>query len=90
MHQKLEIKKISELYIEVIKALFDLSPKTFFTSELEEKLNIAKNPDTCRSASAINDTYFVEINLSSYDKFERLKKVLKVFGYEDELIIKYQ
>ena len=88
--QKLEIKKISELYIEVIKALFDLSPKTFFTSELEEKLNITKNPDTCRSASAINDTYFVEINLSSYDKFERLKRVLKVFGYEDELIIKYQ
>ena len=88
--QKLEIKKISELYIEVIKALFDLSPKTFFTSELEAKLNITKNPDTCRSASAINDTYFVEINLSSYDKFERLKRVLKVFGYEDELIIKYQ
>ena len=88
--QKLEIKKISELYIEVIKALFDLSPKTFFTSELEEKLNITKNPDTCRSASAINDTYFVEINLSSYDKFERLKRVLKVFGHEDELIIKYQ
>ncbi len=88
--QKLDIKKISELYIDVIKALFDLSPKTFFTSELVEKLNVTKNPETCRSATAINDTYFVEINLSSYDKFERLKKVLKVFGYEDELIIKYQ
>lgn len=88
--QKLEIKKISDLYIEVIKSLFDLSPKTFFTSELEEKLNITKKPETCRSASAINDTYFVEINLSNYDKFERLKKVLKVFGCEDELTIKYQ
>lgn len=88
--QKLNLTKISDLYIEVIKSLFDLSPKTFFTSELEEKLNITKKPKTCRSASALNDTYFIEINLSSYDKFERLKRVLKVFGYEDELIIKYQ
>ncbi len=88
--QKLNISKISDLYIEVIKSLFDLSPKTFFTSELEEKLNVTKNPKTCHSASAINDTYYVETNRSSYEKFERLKKVLKVFGYEDELIIKYK
>jgi uncharacterized protein with ParB-like and HNH nuclease domain len=88
--QKLNISKISDLYIEVIKSLFDLSPKTFFTSELEEKLNVTKNPKNCHSASAINDTYYVETNRSSYEKFERLKKVLKVFGYEDELIIKYK
>ena len=88
--QKLEIKNITDLYIEIIKALFNLSPKTFFTSDLEEKLNITKNKKTCRSAVAINDTYFTETNLSSYDKFERLKKLLKTFGYEDELIIKYQ
>jgi uncharacterized protein with ParB-like and HNH nuclease domain len=88
--QKLNLTKISDLYIEVIKSLFDLSPKTFFASELEEKLNVTKNPKTCHSASAINDTYYVETNRSSYEKFERLKKVLKVFGYEDELTIKYQ
>jgi uncharacterized protein with ParB-like and HNH nuclease domain len=88
--QKLEISEISKLYIEVITSLFDLSPKTFFTSELEDKLNITKNPNTCRSASELNDTYFMEVNLSSYDKFERLKKTLKVFGYEDELMIKYK
>jgi len=89
-NQKLEVKRITNLYIEVVKALFDLSPKTFFTSELEEKLNVTKNPETCRNATAINDTYFIETNLSSVDKFERLKNILKVFGYEDELIIKYQ
>ena len=88
--QKLEISEISKLYTEVITSLFDLSPKTFFTSELEEKLSITKDPKTCRSASELNDTYFMEVNLSSYDKFARMKKTLKVFGYEDELMIKYK
>jgi len=89
-NQKLNITKIRDLYITVIKELFDLSPETFFTTELKDKLNITKDPSKCRSAVPINETYFMEINLSSYDKIQRLKKVLETFGYEDELIIRYK
>jgi len=37
----------------------------------------------------LNDTYFIEGNIDNIGKFERIKQALSVFGFEDELIIKY-
>ncbi len=87
---KLEIKKISDLYKEIINQLFDLQPQTFFTTELGDKLGITKHKDTLRQPLAINETYFIESNLDSNGKFDRIMKALEVFGFEDELIIKYE
>ena len=42
-----------------------------------------------RAANAIGPDYFVEGNLNSNDKFNRLKQALEVFELEEELIIKY-
>ncbi len=88
--QDLEISTISQLYSEVIKALFDLHPQTFFTSDLAEILSLTKNAKTCRQALPINETYFIESNLDSLGKFSRIKRALTVYDYEDELTIKYQ
>ena len=88
--QKLDLSTVSKLYLEVIKTLFDLQPQTFFTSDLAEKLSLTKDPNTCRQALPINETYFVESNLDNKGKFERIKRVLTVFDFEDELTIKYR
>ncbi len=88
--QKLEISTVSKLYLEVMKTLFDLHPQTFFTSDLAEKLSLTKDSNTCRQALPINETYFIESNLDNKGKFERIKRALTVFDFEDELTIKYQ
>jgi uncharacterized protein with ParB-like and HNH nuclease domain len=88
--QKLEISEVSKLYSEVMKALFDLQPQTFFTSNLSERLNLTKDPQNCRQATPINETYYIESNLDSKGKFDRIKRALTVFDFEEELTIKYK
>ncbi|MBS1750354.1 MAG: DUF262 domain-containing protein [Bacteroidetes bacterium] len=89
--QKLEVTQVAKLYIEVFKQLFDLQPETFFTSELGERISLTKTPESIgiRQAVPINDTYFIEANIDNIGKFDRIKQALTVFGFEDELSIKY-
>ncbi len=91
LDQKLEIRQISKLYQIVISQLFDSEPQRFFTSDLAEKLSLTKFPNEANllSPMAINDTYYIESNLDSKGKFERIKQVLTTFGLEDDLLIKY-
>ncbi|MDZ7699902.1 MAG: DUF262 domain-containing protein [Deltaproteobacteria bacterium] len=88
--QKLEITTVAKLYLEVMRTLFDLYPQTFFTSDLAEKLSLSKDPTKCRQAVPINETYYIESNLDNRGKFERIKRALTVYDFEDELTIKYQ
>lgn len=88
--QKFEINEITKLYHEVIKTLFDLQPQSFFTSDLNEKITLTKDPKNCRQAVAINETYYIESNLDSRAKFERIKRALTIFDFEDELTIKFK
>lgn len=90
-NKKLEVTQVSKLYIEVFKQLFDLDPETFFTSELAAKISLSNNPteDGMRQAVPLNDTYFIESNIDNVGKFDRMKLALTIFGFEDELSIKY-
>jgi uncharacterized protein with ParB-like and HNH nuclease domain len=90
-NQKLEVTQVAKLYNEVFKRLFDLQPETFFTSELVERLSLTKKPETSgiRQAVQISDTYFIEGNIDNMGKFDRIKQALTIFGFEDELSIKY-
>jgi len=88
--QKFEFSEVSKLYSEVMKQLFDLQPQTFFTSDLSEKLSLTKEPNNCRQAIPINETYYIEANLDNKGKFDRIKRALTVFDFEEELTIKYK
>jgi len=90
-NQKLEVTQVAKLYIEVFKQLFDLQPETFFTSEIGERLSLTKTPETSglRQAVPISETYFIEANIDNMGKFDRIKQALTIFGFEDELSIKY-
>ena len=90
-NQKLEVTQVAKLYIEVFKQLFDLQPETFFTSEIGDRLSLTKTPETngLRQAVPISETYFIEANIDNMGKFDRIKQALTIFGFEDELSIKY-
>ena len=91
LDQKLEIREVAKLYVEVFKQLFELQPETFFTSEIGTRIGLTKNPveGSPRQPIAINDTYFIETNLDNIGKFDRIKQVLTLLNLEDELTIKY-
>lgn len=90
-NQTLEVTQVAKLYVEVFKRLFELEPETFFTSELGERLGLTKMSQTSglRQAVAINDMYCIESNIDNMGKFDRIKHALTLFGFEDELLIKY-
>lgn len=89
--QKLEITQVAQLYVEVVKILFELQPELFFSTDLGEKIGLTKNPQDAntRQAAQITDTYFIEANMDSVNKFNRIKHALSLFECEDELVIKY-
>jgi uncharacterized protein with ParB-like and HNH nuclease domain len=89
--KKLDVKQVAKLYVEVFKQLFDLQPETFFTSEIGGRISLTKNPksDNVRQPIPLNDTYCIEGNIDNVGKFDRIKQALTIFGFEDELLIKY-
>jgi uncharacterized protein with ParB-like and HNH nuclease domain len=91
LDQKLEIREVAKLYVEVFKQIFELQPETFFTSEIGPRIGLTKNPveGNLRQPIAINDTYFIEGNLDNIGKFDRIKQALTLLNLEDELTIKY-
>ena len=88
--EKIGIHTFSELYLHVLKSLFATNPDPFFATELLDKLKVTKHAPECRQAAPLNDTYFIEVNLSNPMKLERLKIALTVYDAEDDLIIKYR
>lgn len=92
LNQKLNINQVSHLYTTVLGTLFEQQPETFYSSELADRLGLVKGEDAAsklRTPNAIGQDYFVEGNLDSNAKFNRLKHALEVFELEEELIIKY-
>ena len=89
--QKIEVNQVSKLYVEVLKRLFELRPEVFFTTDLAEKITLTKDPKEgrLRQAIPINDTYYIEGNIDSNGKFEKIKRALTIFDAEDELVVKY-
>ncbi len=84
-----DITTLSELYSIVMLDLYTRNPEPFFTSNLRERLCLTKNQQDCRSVAELRDGYYIESNLSSLDKFERIQEALTLYNAEDDLAIKY-
>ncbi len=90
--EKIEVKDVTKLYVEVFKKLFDLESDSFFGTELESKIKLCKESDKDKltQPEKLNNTYYFEKNIGNNQyKFEVIKQALTVFGFEDELSIKY-
>src|SRR5699024_2263455 len=89
--EKLNVKTVSSLYLEVFKHLFEQKPEMFFNTDLAERVEIIKqsNENKLRTPKNISSNYSIETNLNSSGKFDRIKYALEVFDAEEELNIKY-
>ncbi len=75
----------------MFKQLFDLQPETFFAADIGDRISLTKTPETngLRHAVPISKTYFIEVNIDNMGKFDRIKRALTIFGFEEELSIKH-
>lgn len=83
------VTTVSELYLLVMRELYARNPEPFFTSPLRERLRLSKNASDCRAPVELHDGLFIESNLSSLAKFERIQEALSLFDAEDDLTIRY-
>jgi hypothetical protein len=72
-----------------MRELYSRNPEPFFTSSLRERLRLSKNASDCRNAVELHEGYYIEGNLSSLAKFERIQEALTLFDAEEELTIQY-
>jgi uncharacterized protein with ParB-like and HNH nuclease domain len=87
--ERREITTFSDLYLTVMRELYVRNPEPFFTSSLRERLRVTKVASDCRNAVELHGGYFIEGNLSSLAKFERIQEALTLFDAEDDLTIRY-
>jgi hypothetical protein len=90
-NEKIEKRWIAEYYTDIFKKLFELQSETFFEPNFSSKIRFTKIGEelNLRNATSLNDTYFIETGYSAKDLFDRIKYALTIFGFEDELSIKY-
>lgn len=84
-----DVVTISDLYLLVMRELYVRNPEIFFASTLKDRLRLSKKSSDCRNAVELHDGYFMEGNLSSQAKVERIQEALTLFDAEEELTIRY-
>ena len=87
--ERSEVTSVSDLYSLVMRELYVRNPEPFFASSLRDRLRLTKNASDCRNAIELHEGYFIEGNLSSLAKFERIQEALTLFDAEDDLTIRY-
>jgi hypothetical protein len=86
---RLNVTQVARLYVEVFDQLLVLQPEAFQGTKLGERIQLTSEPGTLRQAVRIAEGFFVEGNIDSTSKFERLKLALSELGMEEELFIKF-
>lgn len=86
---RLEVTQVAKLYAEVFGQLLVLQPEAFQGTKLGERVQLSSEPGALRQAVQISDGYFIEGNIDSKGKFDRLKLALSELGMEEELFIKF-
>jgi uncharacterized protein with ParB-like and HNH nuclease domain len=86
---KFSVTQVAKLYVEVFRQLIDLQPEAFSGTKLGERIQLTDDKDLLRNALQVSDLYFIEGNIDSTSKFERIKAALSELGVEDELAVKY-
>jgi uncharacterized protein with ParB-like and HNH nuclease domain len=87
--RKIYMTHVAKLYSEVLSQLVDLQPEAFQDTRLADRLQITNNASSLREPFQLAANLFIEGNIDSTTKFERLKIVLSDLDIEDELLIKF-
>jgi len=87
---KIVVRQVTRLYVEIFSQLFDIQPDAFVSTKLGERIQITSNIGSLRDPLKIADGYYIEGNIDSNSKFDRMKAALSELQIEDELLIKYE
>lgn len=77
-----------KLYNYVLKELFNLNNDSDFIFKFGNLLRLKENENELRRCQPLNSTYFYDTNLSYYQMFSNLKKILETMDVTDEFFIK--
>ena len=86
---RLWVTQVSRLYVEVIQHLLSEQPAAFHGTKLGDRIQLTAGGAGLRQAVQVGEGYFIEGNIDSTSKFERMKFTLTELGLEDELFIKF-
>jgi uncharacterized protein with ParB-like and HNH nuclease domain len=87
--QKLQVTQVAKLYVEVFEQLIDLQPEAFHDTKLGERIQLTGDQTALRQAAPVSERYFIEGQIDSATKFDRIKLALEELDIEGELSIKY-
>lgn len=79
-----------KLYNYILKQLFELYSEEEFIYKFRNILRLTENPNELHRCQPLNSTYYYDTNLSYYQIFSNLKKILEELGISDELSIKFR
>lgn len=79
-----------KLYNYILKQLFELYSEEEFIYKFRSILRLTENPNELHRCQPLNSTYYYDTNLSYYQIFSNLKKILEELGISDELSIKFR
>jgi len=87
--EKKEVRTLSDVYTFVVGTLFASHQSRFLQNDLLVLFKISPDSTTLRQSAPLENGYFFETNLSSIDKFSRLKTILEVCNMRNSLAIAY-
>lgn len=77
-----------KLYNYILKELFTICAEDEFISKFRNLLRLTENEQELHRCQPLNSTYYYDTNLSYYQMFSNLKKILDTLDMTDELYIK--
>jgi hypothetical protein len=84
---KVEEDAVAQMYFYVIRSLYEKNSQLLLKNH--EILKMSRNAADFRTPKDVSNGWYIESNIDSNTKFNTLKKLLTLFGLEDELLIKY-
>jgi hypothetical protein len=83
------VSQVTDLYRKVFAELLILQPDAFSGTKLGERLQLTKDAASLRQAIHLGDETYIEGNIDSSMKFQRIKLALTELDLEEELFIKF-
>ena len=83
-------RNITDLYQHIFSRLIDKAPDSLIGTEIGARLGISQTRTPLRDPIQISENIYIETNISSKTKFDRVKLALTTLDIEDELLIKYE
>src|SRR5450830_5401 len=90
LDEKIEVREISKLYVEIFKRLFAIDNDLLLDSEIANQIKLSNDSNfNVISPSELDQGYSIETCYNNVDKFKKIKHALVIFGLENKLSIKF-